>query len=175
MLSIKQIIAEEIMDTFANYPEYGERILNLHEVGEANAEPYEYRFDNISYDEVHYDFDTEEDQYSIIFKLEDRIQRVWNLQFGVVGGTPETITNSFRIMNVMATIVKIVNEFIDKFKPNIIRFLPSKSAGENDMRRHHLYMAYIKKNMRPDYFVYEVLPYIIIERKAKIIDKNAIQ
>jgi hypothetical protein len=175
MLSIKQIINEEIMDTVANYPQFGERLLNLHEVGEAIGKPYPYTFDNISYNEVHYDFDTEEDQYSVIFNLEDRIKGIWNLQFGVVGGTPETTTNAFKIANVMATVVKIVNEFIDKFKPNAIKFLPSKTAGDNDMRRHNLYMAYIKKNMRPDYFVHEVLPYIIIEKKFKTIDKNAIQ
>lgn len=174
MLSIKEIINEEIMNTVANYPSFGDR-LNLDEVGEASGTPYPYKFDNISYDEVHYNFDTKEDQYSVIFRLVDRIQRIWHLEFGVVDGTPETTTNAFDISNVMATVVKIVNEFIDKFKPNALKFLPSKTGGDNDMRRHHLYMAYIKKNMRPDYFVYEVLPYIIIERKAKIFDKNAIQ
>lgn len=175
MSTLKQIILEEILNTTANYPEFGERLLNLQEVGEANLEPYSYTYNNISFDEVHYDFDTEVNDYAVIFILEDRIGGAWNLQFGVVGGTPQTMTNEFKTSKIMSTIAKIIYDFIDKHKPNIIKFIGAKSKSENDMRRHHIYMTYIKKNMRPDYFVYEQLPYIIIERKNKIINKNVVK
>ncbi len=174
MRSIKQIILEEILNTTATYPEFGERLLNLHEVGEAQGESYPYTFDDVSYDEVHYDFDTEKNEYEVIMELENSANRVWNVQFGVVGGTPRTVTNEFRISRVMPTVIKIVNDFINRYKPNILKFAPAKE-DESDVRRQNLYMAYIKKNMRPDYFVYEMSPYIIIERKAKITDKNVVR
>ena len=80
----------------------------------------------------------------------------------------------------MSTITKIINDFIDKYKPNFILIKPSKNDeyedlyNREDKRRFNMYMAYVKKNMRPDYFAYEYTPYIVIERKVKIKDDNIV-
>lgn len=184
MSKIKQIISEEIESLYsANLPEFGERLLNiddkynhnLDEYGEANLPAYNFNLEDMGYNQVNYNFDTEDgDEYVVIFNQFDRVKRLWDLQFGVTDGTPTDVLNRGRRDRVMSTLVKIVYAFVDKYKPNAIRFKPSKTKGEEDMRRHTLYMAYIKKNMRPDYFVYPYGEYIIIERKAKIIDKNIV-
>jgi len=173
MLSIKEIINEEIMTTVANYPLFGDH-LNLNEYGEGTLPAYDFKFQNISFNEVQYDFDTEDDEYIVMIKLIDRIQRIWNMQFGVAGGAPTDVVNKGKRDRVMSTVLKIANNFLDKFKPNALTFEPSKSKGEDDMRRYNMYMMFIKKNMRPDYFVFERKPLIVIERKVKIFDKNAI-
>lgn len=176
MSRIVQIINEEIDNLHsANFPKFGERLHNLDEYGEANLPPYDFNIEDLGYDQVNYNFDTEDgDEYVVMFNQFDRIKRIWDLQFGVVDGTPTDVVNRGRRGRVMSTLVKIVNAFIDKYKPNAIRFKPSKSKGEEDMRRYNMYMAYIKKNMRSDYFVYPYGEYIIIERKIKIVDKNAV-
>lgn len=151
-----------------------EELQNIFEYGEANLPAYNYNFENLSDFEVQYNFETEDgDDYIVIVKNVDRIKRIWDIQFGIAGETPQTVVNKGRIGNVMATIVKITNDFIDKSKPNILKFEPSKNS-DNDMRRYNMYMAYIKQHMRLDYFVYEYKPYIIIERKVKIVDKNIV-
>jgi len=169
MLNIIDIINEEIMTTVANYPQFGDRLNSISETGEGTSGAYPYKFDNVSYNEVNYHFDTEEDDYVVIINNVDPHGGIWELQFGVVGGTPEDVTNRGRIFNVMATVLQITNDFIDKYKPNALRFKPSKDEErEDDNRRFNLYMQYIKKNMRPDYIVYPYSDYIVIERKVKI-------
>ena len=169
MLNIVDIINEEIMTTVANLPRFGDRLNSISEVGEGTSGAYPYRFDNVSYNEVNYHFDTEEDEYVVIINNIDPNAGVWEMQFGTVGGTPEDITNRGRVFKVMATVLQITNEFIDKYKPNALRFKPSKDVErEDDKRRFNLYMQYIKKNMRPEYMVYEYGDYIVIERKVKI-------
>jgi hypothetical protein len=176
MSKIRQIINEEIESLYsANFPEFGERLHNLDEYGEANVPPYDFTFDNISDFEVNYNFDTEDgDEYIVIIKLIDRVKRIWDMQFGIAGGTPTDVVNKGKRDKVMSTLVRIVYAFVDKFKPNALRFEPSKNKGDLDMRRYNMYMAYIKQNMRQDYFVYPYQQYIVIERKAKIVDKNIV-
>jgi hypothetical protein len=175
MLSINEIIKEEILNTVANYPEFGERLHNLDEYGEGTFPAYPFKFQNISFNEVEYDFDTEDgDEYIVIIKQIDRVQNIWDIQFGIAGGEPTDVLNKGRRDYVMSTIVKITNDFIDRFKPNALTFKPEKSKGENDMRRFNMYMAYIRKNMRDDYMVFERKPHIIIQRKAPIINKNTV-
>ena len=168
MLNIIDIINEEIMTTVANFPRFGDRLNSISETGEGSSTPYPYRFDNVSDNEVNYHFDTEEDEYIVIINNVDMYAGVWEMQFGIVGGTPEEVTNRGRMFNVMATVLQITNEFIDKYKPNRLQFKPSKDEErEDDKRRFRLYMQYIKKNMRPEYMVYEYGDYIVIERKVK--------
>jgi len=164
---------EEISDNVANYPEFGERLLNLDEYGEGNVPPYEYTIDNYSDFEVDFNFDTEEDEYIVKFRMTDRIKKIWDMQFNAVGQDKDVVMNKGRRERVMSTVLRITNDFIDRYKPNGI-FVKPEQNYENDLRRYHMYMAYIKQNMRPDYIVYEQPPYIIIERKSKIIDKNIV-
>ena len=169
MPSIIDIIKEEIMTSVANLPRFGDRLNSISETGEGTAGSYAFRFDNVSYNEVNYHFDTPEDDYVVLINNVDVHAGIWEMQFGVVGGTPEDVTNRGKIFNVMATVLQITNDFIDRFKPNALRFKPSKDEErEDDKRRFNLYMQYIKKNMRPEYMVYEYGDYIVIERKVKI-------
>lgn len=167
MSDIKSIIAEEIMTTVANYPQFGNRLKSISEVGEASASPYPFRFENTSYNEVNYHFDTEEDEYIVMMNNIDANAGAWEMQFGVAGGTPEDVVDRGRMFKVMSTVLEITNDFIDRFKPNVLRFKPAKNE-ERDNRRFNLYMVYIKKNMRQDYIVFEYGDFIVIERKIKV-------
>jgi len=169
MPSIKDIINEEIMTTVANLPQFGDRLRSINEIGEGTGKPYPYTFDNVSFNEVNYNFDTEEDEYVVIINNVDTNAGVWVMQFGTVGGTPQDVVNRGRMFSVMSTILQITNDFLDKFKPNVLRFKPEKDPEkQDDKRRFNLYMEYIKKNMRTDYMVYPYGDYIVIERKIKI-------
>jgi hypothetical protein len=169
MLNIIDIINEEIMTTAANFPRFGDRLKSISETGEGTAGAYPFRFDNVANDEVNYHFDTEEDDYVVLINNVDPHAGVWEMQFGTVGGTPEDVTNRGKVFKVMATILQITNDFINKYKPNALRFKPTKDEElEDDKRRYNIYMQYIKKNMRPEYMVYEYGDYIVIERKIKI-------
>ena len=170
MARITNIIREEIESLYqANFPSFGQRLRSISEVGDASKTPYQFKFDNVGYDEVNYHFDTEEDQYVVVLNNLDQTQGIWEMQFGTVGGTPEDVTNRFRVFQIMATLVAITNDFIDRYKPNIIRVKPTKDEERDgdDMRRFNLYLAYIKKNMRPEYYAQEYGDYIVIQRKVK--------
>jgi len=180
MLNVLDIIKEEVEALNhlyqANFPRFGERLRSISEVGDASKNPYPFRFDNVSFDEINYHFDTEEDQYIVLINNLDQTQGIWEMQFGTVGGTPEDVTNRFRVFQIMATLVAITNDFIDKYKPNVIRVKPTKDEERDtdDMRRFNLYLAYIKKNMRPEYYAQEYGDYIVIQRKVKTKPKTNI-
>ena len=165
MPSIKDIINEEIMTTVANYPQFGDRLRSISEVGEGSSTAFPFEFDNISDNEVHYYFSTEKFDYDVILNGEPR-SRTWDMQFGAVGGTPADVTNEGKAFKIMSTLVQITNNFIEKFKPNVLRFKPEKDEeyDGDDKRRYNLYMAFIKKHMIRDYTVYERADYIIIQR-----------
>lgn len=169
MSNIKKIINEEIMNTVANYPQFGERLRSINEIGEANIQPYPYKYDNTSFNEVHYYFSTEMYDYDVQINNTDTRAGTWDLQFGPIGGTTDDVTNEGKLYRILSTIVEIINDFIQKHTPNVISFKPSKDKNrENDRRRFKFYMSYIEKHMIRDYFVKEYGDYIIIERKIKI-------
>lgn len=171
MSKIMQIILEEIESLYsANFPEFGERLYNLDEYNVTTKEPYTFKRSDISYNSVEYEFDTENNDYLAIFDLEDRIKRIWSFQFGVADGTPESMTGEFKVANIMSTITKIILDFLAKYKPNAVKIHPS------DPRRYRLYSAAIKEveGDNPNYYPRYFGEYIVIERKAKIFDKNAI-
>jgi hypothetical protein len=174
MSDIKSIINEELQNFFedevstANFPSFGDHLRSIDETGEGTAEPYNYKFEDISFFEVNYNFDTEDgDEYVVYIVKRDESKRVWEMAFGAVGYDSNAVVNKGRLFRIMATVLRITNDFIDRFTPNILKIKPSKNRGENDMRRFNMYMQYIKKNLRPDYFARELQPYIIIERKIK--------
>jgi len=83
----------------------------------------------------------------------------WNMDtaFGVEGEDDtydyKSVVNNDKMYRVMATVVQIIKEVIDKLKKEgeYIREIsidPSKNF-EGDNRRARLYKAYIKKNMPP--------------------------
>jgi hypothetical protein len=175
MTSITTIIREEIESLYqANFPAFGDRLRSISELFE--KDPYPFRFDNVGYDEVNYHFDTPENEYIVVINNIDPSQGIWVMQFGVVDGTPEEVTNEFRVSEVMATLLKIVNDFINRYQPNAISIKPAKDSeleaerGKEDLRRFNIYMGFIKRNLkaRPEYHVREYGDEIIIERKVKI-------
>ena len=169
MSTIKDIINEEIMTTVANYPQFGDRLGSINEIGEANREPYNFTYENTSFNEVHYYFSSEEYDYDVIIHNTDPHAATWELQFGTIGGSTDDVTNEGKQFKILSTIVKIIYDFINKHQPNILSFKPSKDEERvDDKRRFNFYMAYIKKNMIPEYFVREYGDYIILERKIKI-------
>lgn len=172
MPDINKIIREEIMTTVANFPQFGDRLKSISEVGEGSSVGYPFKFEDTSFNEVNYHFDTEEDEYVVQINNIDPQSRIWSMQFGTVEGTPKDVVNKGRMYNVMATMLQITNDFIDRFKPNGLKIEPTKDEDkENDKQRLQLYMQYVKRNMRKDYLAYEYGDSIIIERKAKI-DSN---
>ena len=169
MPSIIDIINEEIMTSVANFPRFGDRLNSISETGEGTSNTYPFKFDNVAFNEVNYHFDTEEDEYVVVVNLVDVHAGAWDMQFGTVGGTPDEIVDRGRMFSVMATLVQIVNDFIDRYTPNIIRIEPSKAEDKkNKNQRFQLYMAYIKKHQRPEYFTSPYGDYIIIKRKKPI-------
>jgi hypothetical protein len=174
MASISKIINEEIESLYqANFPAFGDRLQSISEL--FDKDPYQFKFDNVGYDEVNYHFDTPENEYVVVINNTSPSQGIWVMQFGVVGGRPEDVTNEFKVSEVMATLFEIVNDFIDRYSPNAISIKPAKDneleaeRNKDDLRRFNIYMEFIKRKMeaRPEYFVREYGDEIIIERKAK--------
>ena len=169
MPSIIDIINEEIMTNVANFPQFGNRLNSISEVGEGNTAPYPFKFDDTSFNEVHYYFNSEEYEYDVTIINSDPQSGIWDMQFGTIGGTPSDITNEGKPFKIMSTILQITNDFIERQKPNVLKFRPEKDEKRpDDKRRFNFYMQFIKKNMIPMYFVHEYGEYIIIERKIKI-------
>ena len=176
MLNVLDIIREEVESLYqANFPMFGDRLRSISEIFDTKN-PYPFRFENVSYDEVQYHFDTPENEYVVIIRNEDPKQGIWNVQFGTTGGAPDDVTNEFKISEVMATLSGIVNDFVERYKPNAITIKPAKDEERDtdDLRRFNLYLAYIKQNMRPDYYVQEYGDYIVIQRKIKTQSKSNI-
>jgi hypothetical protein len=169
MLDIKKIINEEIMTTVANYPQFGERLRSIDEIGDASSQAYPYEYDNTSFNEVHYYFSTPEYDYDVQINNTDPRAGTWDLQFSPVGQSVEMVTNEGKQFKIMSTVLQIINEFIDKHTPNRLSFKPVKDkTKDDDNRRFNFYMTYIKQHMRNDYIVYKYGDYIVIERKIKI-------
>jgi len=169
MPTIIEIINEEIMTTAANFPNFGDRLRSINEIGDANRAPYPFRYDNASFNEVHYYFSSEQYDYDVIITNTDTRAGTWELQFGTIGGSTDDVTNEGNQFKILSTIVKIIYDFIDKHQPNALSFKPSKDEDrDDDKRRFNFYMAYIKQNITKDYFMREYGDYIIIERKIKI-------
>lgn len=171
MLDIKKIVREEIEGLNhlyqANFPRFGDRLDSINELFE--RQPYPFTFDNVGFDEVNYHFDSPKNEYVVIMNNTNPAEGIWYMQFGTVGGTPDEVTNENKVSEVLSTLAKIVNDFADRYKPNTMVIEPAKdeARSNDDMRRYNIYMNFIKKNMRPDYYVQEYGDKILIQRKVK--------
>jgi hypothetical protein len=173
MPNIIDIINEEIMTSVANYPLFGDHLRSISEVGEGSSTPYQFKFENTAFNEVHYYFSTEEHDYDVQLNQTDPRAGVWMMQFGTVGGDVKDITNEGKPLKIMATITQITNDFIDRLQPNILQFKPEKDEDYegDDKRRFNLYMAFIKKHMKEGYTVFKYGDFIVI-KKFKPIKSN---
>ena len=130
----------------------------INEIGDAGAKPYKWRRMDRRYD-TYYIFTTESGlEYQVMTEFgsgEDRNTLL--IEYGVEVITKqgnksidyELVTNRGELFRIMATVVDIVQEFMKKH-PEIerIEFEGSKNKA-GDQRRNKLYMAYIKKHLKP--------------------------
>lgn len=131
------------------------------EVGEANTQPYQYRFkDEYSNDTMaRYDFVADGDlEYDVYFQSKkdfDTLKKVGNEWWGgfeVQGFNDNETTNQNDVGKVMSTITKVILDFVKRYNPRQLIFEPTK-VDDNDRRRFNVYMAYIKKNLPDGYEV----------------------
>ena len=125
MSDINKIIQEEIMTTVANFPQFGDRLKSISEVGEETSTAYPFKFENTSFNEVHYYFDTEKYEYDVQINNVDVHAGIWDMQFGKLDGTPYDKNNE-KYPQIMNTIIQIIDDFIDRIKPNILKLKPTK-------------------------------------------------
>ena len=132
----------------------------INEIGDAGAKPYEWKWMDgrfTSYAQFKTDSDL---TYKVNTEIEDR--RDFNhglvlvIEYGVENKKSksytvdyEVVTNRGELFRIMATVVDIVKAFMKKYpEVEYIEFEGSKNET-GDQRRNKLYMAYIKKHLKP--------------------------
>jgi len=84
--------------------------------------------------------------YTYIFKYISKSD-AWDISFSTIGSkNGDEVINSGEMYSVMATIVKIIKDFISKKNPKKLQYSPAKNF-DTDLRRAKLYDAYLKKNL----------------------------
>jgi hypothetical protein len=84
--------------------------------------------------------------YYIIFKYISKSD-AWDISFSTIGSkNGDEVINSGEMYSVMATIVKIIKDFISKKNPEKLQYSPAKNF-DTDLRRAKLYDVYLKKNL----------------------------
>jgi len=115
----------------------------LHEIGEASAIPYEYKY----YKPLQSAYFTtnEGTNYKVTFGISGKDMEI---AFGVVDESDninyEIDTNKGNMYRVMSTIMKIIRQAISDFKPNQIVF----GAAKSDPRRMNMYRKYAINNLK---------------------------
>ena len=133
----------------------------INEIGDASAKPYKWRrLDRRS--DTYYIFTTDSGlEYQVMTELSGAYLpgdgNTLTVEYGVEVITKqgnksidyELVTNRGELFRIMAPVVDIVQEFMKK-NPGIeyIEFEGSKNKA-GDQRRNKLYMAYIKKHLKP--------------------------
>lgn len=130
----------------------------LKEVGESSTKPYSYTVGGMSGSETsaYFYFTTDlGTQYQVVildakpsYDKEEYYDFV--ISFKVMGEDHSYVANKQEVYRVMATVVKIMKDWIAKFgEENVkrIQFTPAKTKGVDDTRRQNLYMAYVKKQI----------------------------
>lgn len=123
----------------------------LSEIGEATARPYSWNLidePDAENDEYEYTFETDSDLYYVDIETEDRNE--WEVIYKTDTGDYRTVTNKGNVLRVMATIIDILKDFIERENPRKIIIQPSKTT-EDDERRLKMYMAYIEKLLPVNY------------------------
>ena len=120
----------------------------LNEIGEANLPIYPYENEIYTPTKILFIFNTEEDEYNVIFKKYRDFE--WSISFNIAGDT-HIETNKNNMYRVMSTITDIVNYFISIKQPILLSFYGTKTKGYNDERRNNLYVSYISKSSNKNY------------------------
>ena len=140
----------------------------LFEIGEGSAKPYQFRISKDKTDSKSsnrtVDFVTEDvDKYQVEMwaywgdgYITDTFGSHITIDFFIDHGfgsrDADVVVNKGRLFRVMATIVKIAEEFMDDldYKEkgiDLLRISPTKTKDDDDDRRAKLYMAYIKRQL----------------------------
>ena len=120
----------------------------LNEIGDSSAKPFNFLLTVSGKNEYQYMFLTKEKQipYYVIFKYVSK-SAVWDISFSTIGSkNGDEVINSGEMYSVMATIVKIIKDFISKKNPEKLQYSPAKNF-DTDLRRAKLYDVYLKKNL----------------------------
>ena len=120
----------------------------LNEIGDSSAKPFNFLLTVSGKNEYQYMFLTKEKQipYYVIFKYVSKSD-VWDISFSTIGSkNGDEVINSGEMYSVMATIVKIIKDFISKKNPEKLQYSPAKNF-DIDLRRAKLYDVYLKKNL----------------------------
>ena len=120
----------------------------LNEIGDSSAKPFNFLLTVSGKNEYQYMFLTKEKQipYYVIFKYVSKSD-VWDISFSTIGSkNGDEVINSGEMYSVMATIVKIIKDFINKKNPEKLQYSPAKNF-DTDLRRAKLYDVYLKKNL----------------------------
>ena len=120
----------------------------LKEIGDSSAKPFNFLLTISGKNEYQYMFLTKEKKipYYIIFKYISKSD-AWDISFSTIGSkNGDEVINSGEMYSVMATIVKIIKDFISKKNPKKLQYSPAKNF-DTDLRRAKLYDAYLKKNL----------------------------
>ena len=132
----------------------------INEIGDAGAKPYKWKWMDgrfTSYSQcktdsgLTYKVNTEIDDRSrlnhgLVLTIEYGVESIWSKSYTV---DYEVVTNRGELFRIMATVVDIVKTFMKKYpEVEYIEFEGSKNEA-GDQRRNKLYMAYIKKHLKP--------------------------
>jgi hypothetical protein len=149
---LRQIVKEEIRKV-------------LKEVGEGTAKPYDYKLFADTKDDIYYRFTTDVDpkntflgqprpgtEYEVELRRWDmeavkRSSTAMDVAFHTAGGDYDEETNDNVQYRVMATVVAIVKEVLQKHpEVTTLSFTPAK-ANDMDQRRARFYKAYVEKQL----------------------------
>lgn len=130
----------------------------LKEVGESTAKPYPYTLGatNSSGVSAYFYFTTDlGTEYQVVVidakpSYDKEEYHDFIFSFKVMGEDHNYVANKQELYRVMATVIKIMKDWIDKFGEETVKsiqFTPAKSKGVDDTRRQNLYMAYVKKQI----------------------------
>ena len=97
--------------------------------------------------------------------------KTWEIAFKPEDGDYETKTKFGSQFKLMATITKIIKEFIDNTQPNLLKFSPV----DGDAKRGKLYMEYVKGSIGNEWDYFNVGEKYYIERKINNINPELIQ
>lgn len=128
----------------------------LNEIGDGGAKKYKTVFSEETKEHEIHKFKTETQDYQVYFEFQEDWTREGEslemvIEFSVNGGyDSHVVTNKGEMYRVMATIVDLSKKILKRRKNiNVISFTGSKNKGTNDTRRNNLYMAYMKKQLKP--------------------------
>ena len=141
----------------------------MSEVGEAVMQPYKFNLIQNTAISMNYEFRTAGDQeYHVYFQtnIDYRHPDDWYMGFDASGYDDSDVTNENDVYKIMSTLTAVVQDFINQRNPEVLVIEPSK-FDTDDLRREKLYMAYVKKQLPPQYITN------IVDDKIYIINKEA--